>query len=180
MPVISKPSIGGGLRRKKDALNVARDLQVVIEPFLFVRLRIDDRVVKRESRLLGDRFEDDKIARGKWRAHRAVGHREHAHVLSAVKQRRYHDGGGAEGGLAQFRQLRRVVRDRRGEEPRRFSRHGREAFAGIDRGASGDNSRARRAWSAACCKMRSGTSTSGGQPLERNAGVKRVPVRSAM
>ena len=63
IPLISKPSIGRRLRRQQDALNVARDLQIVIEPLLFIRFRVDDRVVEREGRLLGDRFEDDEIAR---------------------------------------------------------------------------------------------------------------------
>ncbi len=49
--------------RQQDALNVSRDLEVMIEPLLFVRFRINDGVVERESRLLGDRFEDDEIAR---------------------------------------------------------------------------------------------------------------------
>ena len=48
--------------RQQDALNVARDLKVVIQPLLFVRLRVDDRVVEREGRLFGNRFEDDKVA----------------------------------------------------------------------------------------------------------------------
>ena len=59
--------------------------QIVIEPLLFVRFRINDRVIKRESRLLGDRFEHDEIARVKGRAHRAVANREYAHVLLSVK-----------------------------------------------------------------------------------------------
>src|SRR5205807_8326281 len=58
-------------RRKKDALNVARDFQIVIEPLLFVRLGINDGVVKRERRLLGYRFENDKIVLREWRAHSA-------------------------------------------------------------------------------------------------------------
>jgi hypothetical protein len=40
------------LRGKKDALDVARDLQVVVEPFLLVRFRIDDSVVEGEGCLL--------------------------------------------------------------------------------------------------------------------------------
>ena len=50
------------LRREQNALNVTRDFQIVIEPFLFVRLGINDGVVKREGGLLGDRFENDEIA----------------------------------------------------------------------------------------------------------------------
>ena len=48
--------------RQQYALNVARDLEVVIESLLFVRLRIDNRVIEREGRLFGNRFEDDKVA----------------------------------------------------------------------------------------------------------------------
>ena len=87
-PAISKPLNGRRFCRKQNALNVARDFEIVIEPLLFVRLGVNDRVVKREGGLLGDRFENDEIALGKGRAHRAVPEREHAHVLLAVKQRR--------------------------------------------------------------------------------------------
>ena len=52
----------GRFRRKQNALNITRDLKIVIEPLLFVRFRIDDRVVKGESRLLGNRFKNDEIA----------------------------------------------------------------------------------------------------------------------
>ena len=52
----------GRFAGKEDALNVARDFEIVIEPFLFVRFRINDGVVKREGGLLGDRFENDEIA----------------------------------------------------------------------------------------------------------------------
>src|SRR5207244_8111290 len=45
---------------KQNALNVARDFQVVVEPLLFVRLGINDGVVERERRLLGERFETDE------------------------------------------------------------------------------------------------------------------------
>ena len=118
--------------RKKDALDVARDLQVVIEPLLFVRFRIDDRVVEREGRLLGDRFEDDEIARRKGGARRAVGQREHAHVLLPVKQRRYHDGSGTEGGPAQICQLRHVFEIGEVDGLAAFPGTAEQAFAGID------------------------------------------------
>ena len=77
----------------------------MIKPLLFIRLRVNDRVVKREGRLLGDRFENDKITRGKGPAHRAVANREHAHVLLTVKQRRRHQRGSTERCLPQTRQL---------------------------------------------------------------------------
>jgi len=37
------------LLREQDPLNVARDLEIMIEPLLFVRLRIDDRIVEGEG-----------------------------------------------------------------------------------------------------------------------------------
>src|SRR5438132_1165388 len=61
-----------GFGRKKNPLDVARDRQVVIESLLFVRLRINNRIVKRECRLLGDRFEDDKIVLRERGTHSAV------------------------------------------------------------------------------------------------------------
>ena len=67
--------MAGASAGSKNTLNVARDLEVVIESLLFVRHRIDDGVVERKGGLLGDRFEDDEIAfaktarpLGHWRA----------------------------------------------------------------------------------------------------------------
>ena len=48
--------------RQQDALNVARDLEIVIEALFLIRFRVNDGVVEREGRLLGDRFEDNEIA----------------------------------------------------------------------------------------------------------------------
>ena len=75
---------------QQDALDVARNFEVVIEPFLFVRLRIDNGVVKSKSRLLGNGFEHHKITLRERCAHRATGQCEHAHVLFTVKQRADH------------------------------------------------------------------------------------------
>ena len=98
--------------------------KIVIEPLLFVRFRVDDRVVKREGRLLGDRFENDEIALGEGRARGAVAEREHSHVLLAVKQRRDHDGSGAEAVSPQLGQLRSFARSVR-QTGSRFARRGR-------------------------------------------------------
>ena len=105
--------------------------------------------------------------------------REHAQVLPAVEQRRHHDRGGAERGVAQLRQLRRVgeIGRARAASPL-LPDAADEAFVGADRGESGDNCRARPEWSRPAAGYRSGTSTNGGQPLERKAGVSFVPVRS--
>ena len=132
IPAMSKPSIGGGCEGRRMRWMSRAICEVVVEPFLFVRFRINDRVVERESGLLGDRFEDDKIARRKGRAHRAVGDREHAHVLPAVKQRRHHHGGGPEGGLAQVRQLRHMFQIDKVKGLAAFPGAAEQAFAGID------------------------------------------------
>ena len=87
-------------------MDVARDRQVVIESLLFVRLRINNRIVKRECRLLGDRFEDDKIVLREGGTHSAVGKSEHAHVLFRVEKRRHHHGSRAERTVSQRRQFR--------------------------------------------------------------------------
>src|SRR5260370_5218211 len=70
-PADLKPTDARRFGWKKNALNVARDFKVVIESLLFVRLRINNRVVERECRLLGDRFKNDEIVLRKWRAHAA-------------------------------------------------------------------------------------------------------------
>src|SRR5215831_2964667 len=49
------------LCRQEHALNVPCNLQIVVKPFLFVSLGINDRVIERESRLLRDRLENDKV-----------------------------------------------------------------------------------------------------------------------
>src|SRR5438045_9768275 len=74
--------------RKQNSLNVARDFEIVIEPLLFIRFGVNDGVVEGKGGLLGDRFEDDKITRREWRAHRAVANHEPANVLFALKQAR--------------------------------------------------------------------------------------------
>ena len=119
--------------RQHDALNFARDLQVVIEPLLFVRLGVDDSVVERKGRLLCDRFENDKIALRKWRARRAVAEREHAHVLFPVEQRRHHDGSRPQRRAAQRRQLRRVGNIGEQECLAALPRASIDAFPNIDR-----------------------------------------------
>jgi hypothetical protein len=85
-PVDLKTADGGSLIRKKDLLNVARDFQIVIETFLFIRLGIDDRVVKSEGRLFGDRFEYHEVTLGEGRTHGTVAQGEQAHVLPAVEK----------------------------------------------------------------------------------------------
>src|SRR5439155_714273 len=77
-----------------------------IESLLFVRLRINNRVVKRECRLLGDRFEDDKIVLRERGTHSAVGKSEHPHVLFRVEKRRHHYRSRAERTVSQRRQFR--------------------------------------------------------------------------
>ena len=101
---------GNGRRffRKQNSLNVARDFEIVIEPLFFIRFGVNDGVVEGEGGLLGDRFEDDKITRREWRAHRAVANREHAHVLFAIKQGRCHQRSGSERCLTQACQFRHV------------------------------------------------------------------------
>jgi hypothetical protein len=64
---------GRRFRWKQDALDVSSDFEVVIQPFLFVRHRINDRVIERKSRLLCNRLKNDKISLRKSRTFRAVG-----------------------------------------------------------------------------------------------------------
>src|ERR1043166_3539452 len=78
---------GRRFRREQDALNVSRDFEIMIQPFLFVRHRINDRVVESKGRLLGDRFENDKISLRKRRTHWTVCHRENTEVLVAISER---------------------------------------------------------------------------------------------
>ena len=125
MPLISKPSMTGASLGSRMRWMSRAISQVVIEALLLVRLRIDDRVVKREGRLLGDRFEDDEIALRERRARRPVAEREHAHVLLSVKQRRDHDRGGAERSAAQRRQLGRVREIAQEDRLARSARRGR-------------------------------------------------------
>src|SRR6476619_7017398 len=79
---------GRRFRWEQDALNVSRDFEVVIQPFFFVRHRINDRVVERKGRLLGDGFKNDKISLRKGRTHRTVGDRQNTEVLVAILERR--------------------------------------------------------------------------------------------
>src|SRR5207245_1593866 len=52
---------GRRLGWEQDTLNVARDFEVMIEPLLFIRHRINDRVVERKGGLFGDGFKDNEI-----------------------------------------------------------------------------------------------------------------------
>src|SRR5205085_81528 len=88
------------LIREQTALDLPCNLQIMIETFFLVGLGIDDRVVKRESGLFRNRFEDDEITLGKWHASGAIAERKHPHVLFAVKQWRRHYRGGPESRLA--------------------------------------------------------------------------------
>jgi len=96
---------GRRFRWKQDTLNVSRDFEVVIQPFLFVRHRINDRVVERKSRLLGNGFKNDKISLGKRRAHWTVGDRQNTEILVSILERRSHDRKAAKSASSQFRQL---------------------------------------------------------------------------
>src|SRR5262249_43943678 len=94
----------GGWRfgRQKNALNVARNSEVMIEAFFLVRLRIDDGVVERESRLLGDRFKNYKITLRKPLTISTVRDTEHTHVLSAVLKRANHHRADTQGSIPQL------------------------------------------------------------------------------
>ena len=63
--------------RKQNTLNVTRDLEIMVEPLLFVGHRIDDGVIESKSRLFGDGFKHDEIALREWRALGAISEREH-------------------------------------------------------------------------------------------------------
>ena len=90
----------GRLIGQQTALDLPCNFKIMIEPFFLVGLGVDDRVVKRESGLLRDRFEDDKITLGKRRASRAVAECEDSHILFAVKQRHRHYRGSPESRLS--------------------------------------------------------------------------------
>ena len=94
--------------RKQNTLNITRDLKIVVQPLLFVRHRIDDGVIERKGRLLGDRFKNHKVALRKRRAHRAIREGEDTQVLFSVGERCGHDRRSAKSTLAQIRQLRRL------------------------------------------------------------------------
>src|SRR5262249_42167979 len=99
---------GRRFRWEQDALDVSRDFEIVIEPFFFVRHRINDRVVERKTGLLGNGIKDDKISLRKRRTLRTVGQRQNAEILFAILQRCCHDRHTAKSASAQFRQLRRL------------------------------------------------------------------------
>src|SRR5262249_25238860 len=90
-PADLKAVDGRRFRWEQNALNVSGDFEVVIQPFLFVRHRINDRVVECKGRLLSDRFKNDKIGPRKRRTHWTVGHCQNAEVLLAISERRGHD-----------------------------------------------------------------------------------------
>src|SRR5262245_20878700 len=102
-----EPIDGRGLRWKQDTLNVTRDFEVVIQPFLFVRHRINDRVVERKGGLLGNGFENDKISLRKRHTLWTIGQRQNTEILLAISERRGHHRYAAKGASSQFGQLRR-------------------------------------------------------------------------
>ena len=73
------------LIRKQAALDLTGNLEIMIKAFFLVGFGIDDRVVKSESGLLCNRFEDDEITLGKWRAGWTIAERENSHVLFAIE-----------------------------------------------------------------------------------------------
>src|SRR4029077_14383917 len=101
-----EPIDGRRFRWEQDALNVSRDFEVVIQPFLFVRHGVNDRVIERKGRLLGDGFKNDKISLRKRRTHWTVGHCENTEVLVAISERCGHDRHAAKRASPQFGQFR--------------------------------------------------------------------------
>src|SRR5262245_24563973 len=106
-PADLEPIDGRRFRWEQDALNVSRDFEVVIEPFFFVRHRVNDRVVERKGRLFGDRLKNDKVSLRKWRTHRTVGQRQNTQVLLTILERGGHYGHAAKSASPQSGQLRR-------------------------------------------------------------------------
>src|SRR5258708_21216531 len=58
---------------KQNTLNIASRVQIAIDTAFFGRFRVHNCITKSKRGLLDDRLENDKIGRGKRRAHRAVG-----------------------------------------------------------------------------------------------------------
>src|SRR5437773_4999565 len=83
-PADLEPIDGRRFRWEQNALNVSRDFEVVIQPFLFVSHRINDRVVERKGRLLGDGFKNEKISLRKRRIPRTVRQCQNAEVLVTI------------------------------------------------------------------------------------------------
>ena len=81
----------------------------------------------------------------------------------------------AERGVAQLRQLRRVGQIGEADTARRFSRRGRADLPGLDRVRAEITLQRDRRRPRPAAELRSGTSISGGQPLEIKAGIKLVP-----
>ena len=71
---------------KQNTLNVPCDFEIVVEPLLFVRHRVDDGVVEGKSGLLGDRFKNDEIALRKCRTYGTIGEGENTQVLISVPE----------------------------------------------------------------------------------------------
>src|SRR5262245_40337349 len=106
-PADLEPVDGRRFRWEQDALNVSRDFEVVVQPFFLVRHRINDGVVERKGRLLGNRLKHDKISLRKRHTLWTVGYRQNTEILLAILERCCHDRHAAKGASPQFSQLRR-------------------------------------------------------------------------
>src|SRR5262245_22272043 len=98
---------GGRFGWQQNALNVSRDFKVVIQPLFFVRHRVNDRVVKRKGRLLGNGLKNDKISLRKRHTLWTVGQRQNTEILLAILERCCHDRHATKSASPQFGQLRR-------------------------------------------------------------------------
>src|SRR6266480_4327202 len=105
-PADLEPIDGRRFRWEQDALNVSRDFEVMIQPFLFVRHRINDCVLERKSRLLGDGFKIDKISLQKRLTHWIVSPCHNTEVLLAISERCGYHRHAAKGASPQYGQLR--------------------------------------------------------------------------
>src|SRR5262245_50641095 len=76
----------GWFRRKKNELHVSSEFEIVIQPLLFVGHRINDRVIEREGRLLGDGFKNDEISLRKRCSRLTVSHCQNTEVLLAISK----------------------------------------------------------------------------------------------
>src|SRR5262245_51624522 len=83
-PADLEPIDGRRFGWEQDALNVSRDFEVVIQPLFLVRHRINDGVVERKGRLLGNGLKDDKVSLRKRHTPGAVGQRQDAEILLAI------------------------------------------------------------------------------------------------